>query len=500
MIQITINAVDLTDDIVPASLQVVSVLTNEPDSAQFQLKIIGSRAAPVFDDDIVIYDGSEKIFAGKVVEVSQAMAGSKLPVVLVRCVDHTFEFDRLLASKTYESQTIQAIIADLVSSYATGFTSVNANSTFVIEKIVFNQVPLSQCIRRLADIVRYDWYIDEDKAVHFFEKNTNTAPFDLTDTNGNYVTNSLVRSSDGSQLVNRVKVRGGLYDGNSYTDVITATGSPKSFVLPYKMSNLVIELNTVGTAFATQGVGIDFIDEFGTASGTTISVLYNFQMQSIRFENELTTGNKVRFTGNPKVAVLAVAEDSASVALYGVIEKIIKDTGISSNEVARQRATAELVAFAETVVDASFMTYTSGLRTGMLINVASSFRGFDDDLLIKKLTFRARTNTTYEYQVDCISTQRYSMIDLLRKIITPDPRLEDEQETAEQIYPINEEVVSTDLWTNVSPELVEETVTSTDTWLNIAGNTIVWVYGFYFPTSHSDTNRMGRFDRDSKYQ
>lgn len=499
MIDVKVNGTSVASWVVPRSLQVVQNLTNEVDTAQFSIQIVGSRTAPAFNDDIIVYDGSSKIFAGKVVEVIEDMQGNKLPIATVKCVDHTFQFDRVLAAKTYTNTTINAIISDLVGTYATAFGTAYVASTYEIEKIVFNQVPLSQCIRRLADIVRYDWYIDEDKQLHFFEKSTNTAPFNLADTTGVYVNDSLRRNSDGSQLINRVKVRGGLYDGDSYTDVLSVTGSPKSFVLPYQFSNLAIDLDTTGT-FVAQGVGVDFIDDFGTATGTTISVLYNYQTQSIRFQNSLTTGNRVRFTGNPKVPVLAIAEDTPSVAQYGAIEKIIKDTAIVSNTVARKRAAAELIAFADLIVDASFVTYTAGLRAGMLINVASSLRSFNDDLIIKRITFRPRSHTAYEYKVDCISTQRYTMLDLLRKIITPDPRLEDESETSEQLYPVSEEITMTDLWTQYAANLISETVTNTDVWITIAAGTISWVWGYYAPTSHSDPKRMGRYDLDSKWQ
>ena len=285
MIDVTLNGTSIGEWIVPASIRVIQNLTNEPDTAQFSIRLVGSRTAPVFDDDVIVYDGSSKIFAGKVVEASEAMQGAKIPVVNVRCVDNTFEFDRLLAAKTYSNTAIDDIISDLVTSYAPTYGTAYVSSSFVIEKIVFNQVPLSQCLKRLADIVRYDWYIDEDKQIHFFEKFTNLAPFDLTDTGGNYIYNSLKRSSDGSQLVNRVKVRGGEHDGASYSDILNATGSATSFLLPYRFANLVIELsNTSGTAFAVQGLGLDFVDEFGTATGTTISVLYNYQEKTIRFE------------------------------------------------------------------------------------------------------------------------------------------------------------------------------------------------------------------------
>ena len=496
MIDVTNNGTSIAEWIKPQSLIVRQQLTNEPDTAQFSIILKTGRTAPTFNDDVIIYDGSTKIFAGKVVEIKEAMKSAVLPFITVHCVDHTFEFDRKLAAKTYTDQTIQQIISDMAyTAHGTTFGTTYAVSTFVIEKIVFNQVPLSQCMRRLADIVRYDWYIDEDKQIHFFPKNTNLAPYDLSDTNGNHVFNSLNRSEDGSQIVNRVKVRGGEYNGDTYTDIITVTGTPLSFVLPYKFANLTIETDQAGAGtFTTQTIGIDFIDTFDTDF-----VLYNFQTQSFRFGTPLTLPARVRFTGNPKVPVLSIAEDAPSVLTYGAIEKMIRDDSIVSNEVARKRAAGELLAFTSLVVDSSFETYTAGLRTGMLINIASSSRGFDDDLIIKRITFKARTNTTYDYQVECISTQRYTLLDLLRKIITPDPKSTDENETSEQIYAINEAVVITDAWTQGTPWNIAESISIADVYQGTPGANIVWVYGYYAPTSINDPKRMGKYDRDTTY-
>lgn len=513
MIDVQVNGVSIADQVNVASLVVEQNLTNEQDKASFAFVLKEGREVPEFDDDIVVYDGTTKIFAGKIVEVQETIAGSLIRVVKVNCVDHSLEFDRVLVARTYEGDTVADIVADLVDSFAPGFTYENVTSNFIIEKIVFNQVPLSQCIRKLADIVRFDWYIDEDKDLHFFDKFTNTAPYDLTDTNGKYVYKSLVRSEDGSQLVNRVKVRGGEYDGSPYTDIITVVGNDtKSFGLPYKMANLAIELDT-GSGFVAQGVGIDFVDAFGGG----ITVLYSFQTQSFRFENELADGNQIRYTGNPKTQVLAVAEDSASILRlreryeethsepapvgYGIIEKIIKDDTIASNQVARKRAAAELIAFADSIIDAQFTTYTAGLRAGMLLHAQSDKRGFEDDLIIKKIKFSALTPSEFIYDVQCISTQRFTLLEILRKVVTPAPRPEDEREVSEPVFPVNETLTIVDEALKIDPFFPTESIAIGEDHYKDAVDPgdVEWVYGYYAPTSVSDVKRMAKYDRDAKY-
>lgn len=494
MIQIRVNNVDITSLVVFPSMSVKQNLTNQADTASFSVRKFGGRTlVPQFNDDIGIYDGSTKIFGGTVLQVTESVeSGGGGVVFSVNCADYTYEMDKLLASRVYEDETITDIINDLVTSYAPGFTSNNVTSDFEVEKIVFNQVPLSQCLKRLAEIVRYDWYVDENKDIHFFAKETNVAPFGLTDTNGNYVYKSLTRTLDGSQVVNRVKVRGGEYNGASYTDTITVSGNAsKSFKLPYRFANLQIELDT-GSGFVAQDVGVDFIDDF-----VSDDVLYNFQEQTIRFENALADGNKIRFTGNPKVRVLGVAEDPDSIALYGKIEKLLRDDNIQSNTVARRRANAELYAYSQAQVDARFDTYTPGLRAGMLINVQSNLRGNNDSLITKSITFKPYTPHEYFYSVECISTKRFDLIDLLQKILEPEPLSTDEVETAEEAFTDTQEIAIAEEYEVVAAFDDEQTVAAAENYiLNPlgAGVNAEYVLAPYIPTGQTDTKRAGRLD------
>lgn len=476
MITIELNSVDITSDVQLGSIVVQQQITFAVDTASFNIRRTGDHVSinPEYGDEIEIYDGDEKVFGGTVVSVKKApFSGAEGEILQIKCTDYTYLMDSRMAARVYENETITDIIDDLITSYAPGFTSNNVTSTFVIEKIVFNQVPLSQCIKRLAEITNYNWYVDENKDVHFFEKNTDVAPFNITDENGNYVYKTLQRTYDGTQVANRIKVRGGEYDGELYSDKITVVGNEsKSFKLPYRFANLQVWLDT-GSGPVAQNVGIDFINDF-----TTDDVLYNFNEQMIRWENELSDGDVISFGGNPKVPVFAIAEDPVSITEYGVREKLIRDNSIESNEVARRRANAELYTYAEPIVDARFSTYTPGLRAGMTMNISSVNQSFNEDLIIKGLTFRMRDHETFQYDVELISTKRYDFIALLQKILQPEPQPSDERETSEEIFTDtrNVQVVEGDY-------VIDPLGPNTDAH---------YVIGPYHPLSVDDPKRQGR--------
>lgn len=494
-ITVKINTVDKTSDIVQGTLEVAQRLTREVDTATFSvLQTPGRDLTPAYYDDVEIYDGSTKVFGGKILTVqTRPRAGTGILEHSVHCVDHTYEMDRTLASKTYEDETIEDIIDDLISSYAPTFTTNNVSSTFTIEKIVFNQVSLSSCLKRLADIVNYEWYVDEDKDVNFFPRHTNTAPFDVTDTNGNSIYKSLKRTSDGSEVVNRVKVRGGEYEGPTYTDRFTVNGDDtKSFKLPYRFGNLTVTLDPDGTP-DSQSVGIDFIDDF-----TSYDVLHNFQEQMIRWESELSDGTVVEFSGNPKVPVFAVAEDPDSIEAYGKIEKLVRDNSIESNTIARKRAIAELYKYAEPVLDATFRTYTPGLRCGMLFDFSSAEQDIDEQLLIKKLTFLERDHDSFMYEVELVSTNRHNFISLLQNILEPESQQSDERETSEEIFTDTQEIeIQEDIdVVNAVEDTAQEIEIQENYEIDPLGDdtNATYVLGPYAPTSQTDTKRPGRLD------
>lgn len=490
-IVVEINSIDRSDHIEWDSLQVRQNLTSQVDTAGFKIRKYGTRTyIPNTGDEIIIYDNGDKVFAGAITKVDESTESNAGGVVFdIDCADFAFDLDSRLVTKVYSNQTIGDIIADIAANFApAGFTAVNANSTFFVVKIVFNQIPITACLRRLANIVKYEWYVDEDKDIHFFPNFTNTAPFNLTDISGNYVYDSLKRIIDGTQIVNRCKVRGGEFDAAAYSDTIIVAGNDtKSFQLPYKFSNLSVLLNTVA-----QTVGIDFIDD-----PTLFDVLYNFQEKTLKWPAPLSDLDQIDFTGNPKVPVLAIAEDNASITEFGLREKLIRDTSIEDITTARRRAIGELLAYADEVSDCRFKTYTPGLRTGQTININSVLRSFSEDFIIKSVSFRPIDPTTFQYDIGLVTTRRYGLIELLRKLLEPEDQAFDENEVAE--------IVQTDIQSITIDELIFLTVAESD----IATITIteaifkdpigantepIWVLAGYFPTSPADPKREGRLD------
>jgi hypothetical protein len=221
-------------------------------------------------------------------------------------------------------------------------------------------------------------------------------------------------------------VRGGTYHGATYTDTITVKGSvTASWVLPYKFekSTLTISINSVSKT----------IGSYGSDTFANFDILYRDSDQSISVASPLADGSTIAFSGTPIIPVLAVAADSASIALYGTREKLVTDTSIIDIDSARQRATIELAAYKDPQGELDFDTYTPGLNIGQVINLNSALRALNEDYIIRQMTCTVHTPTSLKYSIVAVSVRAYTFIDVLQSILTPPDMPIDPDEVSEVI-------------------------------------------------------------------
>jgi hypothetical protein len=180
---VTLAGVDITTQIDQDNFQVQQVIGTQKNTTTLFYKKFGNRSyVPAVFDTVLIQDGTSTIFGGRIVTVTETPINPAAGVVYqLDCADYSIDLDAMLVSQEYDGMTVGAIIADMLTNFAPAFTGTNVSCGFPITKIVFNQITISQAIKRLANIVQYDWYVDPDKDVHFFPKYTKLAPFNLTD-------------------------------------------------------------------------------------------------------------------------------------------------------------------------------------------------------------------------------------------------------------------------------------------------------------------------------
>lgn len=474
-LKIEIEGVDRTNLISKEGFSITKAKTSQVDTCNFTYKKYGSLTwTPQREHEIVITDEdtSTVLFGGRLVDIDLSLDVNGVVTFNVKCVDYTHDLNDELLAKTYENQTIHQIIDDFLPD---GFTSINVDCDIVIERIQFNYTRKDDVMRDLAELVGYDWYVDELKDVHFFAKEDITAPFNINETGGNLIAGTLQVAKDNSGLKNAVIVKGGEYVGLERTEAFVADGEQTQFILANKFS----ELPTVLVDSVPQVVGVAYLNQIGD----TFDCLWSFQEKYIDFgPTPLTVDSVISVTGLPLIPLIIKKNDRNSIRTYGIKEFLINDVTLKDPETAKKRAIAELQAYKDGIAEGSFLTYTDGLTAGQTIHITAASMGIDEDFIINSITMERFGNDKMIYSVDVVSQKTMGIIEFLQFLLRkPDKTIAvDKQESLTLIKEVMEE------------RSVEE---------NLRKNpfTIDWVWGYYYPTSSLDPKRMGRWDRNLEW-
>lgn len=374
-------------------LSIEDVLTSEVNTCSFGLDDIYTNK-PLNGQEVIITHRENgidvRIFAGTITGVAPTKLQGTNFAFAVDCIDYTYSLDKLLVAEDYVDKTAYYIINDIITKYTTGYTITGVPSIASpnIASIQFNYVPVSECIRALADLTGYDWYVDYYKDIKFFALDTvvTDAPIELLDNGTEF--DELELSFDNTQIRNRCFVRGGIYFSAEYTqDTITAVSGQTEFYTVYQPHELSVTVNAV-----TKTVGIENIDDAGGHD-----FLLNYDEKLLRTDTIVMAGGEaVIIKYKYQIPVICMVEDLPSQMAIkaieggtGIYETIVVDKNIETIEGARQRATAELLQYANTIVEGQFITFIDGFRSGQKIHIQLTDRNINEYYLIKSVTIES---------------------------------------------------------------------------------------------------------------
>lgn len=409
-VQILINGIDKTTSILSKSFSLDRALTNQVDTVKFSiLRKSPSDYKPSILDDIKIYDSAQCLFGGQIIEINSESEGVNVETVECQAKDYSYSMDSNLVIEVYQNMTVGNIIADIISSYLIGFTGTHVSAPITVGYVAFNYEYPTKCLQQLAELINYDWYVDENKDIHFFSKGTVSAPFGITDTNGKVINDTLALNSNISNLRNSIIVRGGQYLGSLTSEKQVADGQAIIYKQGYQYNSVFVKVNGV-----SKTVGIDNIDD-----PTTKDCLYNYNEKFIRFPDASKPANGivVEVGGYPYIPVIVKINDVASISQYGKREFKIIDKSINSKQGARDRAQAEIAGWSQSLKEGGFETYQGGLNVGQQININSVSRGINQDYVISRITTRMHSPTDFIHNVTLVTTKTFGMVEFLQKLL-----------------------------------------------------------------------------------
>lgn len=420
---ITINAVEAKNQIKKGSLRITDQINNRTDICQFTIeRSADSNIKPLVNQEVIATLNGSRIFGGLIIAIQEKVVGHTTVQYEVRCADYLYSLDSKLIVERYEDTTAEDVIADLVAVYASGFTINGVSAPKVLKSVAFNRITMSQAIQKIARLLNYSWYVDYTKDIHFFSKNAEAAPFNLSDISANYDFESLEINRDISQIRNSIFVRGGETEGDQRTETYVADAGQTEFPLASKFARKPeVEVDSV-----MQSIGVDFLSDPLMYQG-----LWNFNEKYVGFTagNEMVGGEVVTFSGVPLYPIIVNVPSPVSIGQFGEFQYQITDKTIKTKQEAIDRALAELDAYAATINEGSFETTNSGLRSGQIININSTLRDVAEDFLIQKVQFVMRSPTEFIWSVELATLKTVGIVDILQRLLLDEELTEDEELT-----------------------------------------------------------------------
>lgn len=474
-----------------AHVQITQGATKEATTANLVVNFYGDKYQPGGEDEVEIYDGATKIFGGFIVRAEQRLIQGHVVIYECDLKNKVYRLDYKLVNSTYEKETAHDIIEDIVANFSgPGITTTNVENDLSaeMEQISFNNVPASEAIQQLADIFNKEWYVDPDGDIHFFSKFAEAAPFDLTDTGGKYVFDSLVVSDDYTQIRNSILVEGGEEKSTEdESDTFVGNGVQYTFALSRKYTGIAVTLD--GSPLTVGIANINSFDDY--------DCLYDFNLRSLSFDPTNPPGNGLELvvTGKYFFPIAVRFREGTSIGTYGERQFLIQDKQIKSRTDAVARASAEISAFSSKVSEGKFTTHESGLQAGQKITIQSDARGIKKEFVIQRLTGKLVSPSLFEWDAEIVSVKTYELIDLLAQIIKG-KRIEVSADAVIQnAERVNRTVeVSRTISVRTPVEVARDILIARDyrTYLN---NPPIWVAGPFVPPDIDDRRRVAFADR-----
>lgn len=411
-LEILLNGIPL-NNIIQQSLSFSQSVTKEPSTLSFSIRHDPTKTIPSLGGTIILRENNINLFKGTVVEKEDEIEGNLVITTKISCKDGLHLFDSLLVSKAYSNTTVGAVVLDIVTNFSVGFTLEIPDITPTVKSIKFNYESPSKCLQTIAQQIGWDWFIDSSYVVHFFNVGVEIAPFEVTDTNGKAVFNSMSFSSNILELKNSVFLRGGEYlDTVSEADALdkyTADGQQVVINLGYKYNSIQVSVDGV-----LQSVGVDYLSD-----PLNFDVLYNFQEKLLRWREDNKPANLdiVKVWGNVYVPLIVQAEDGDSILAYGRFEDIKIDRTITSVLEAEQAVGAILDQWGSGSYEGSFKTKETGLRAGQQITINSAIFGVNDTYKINRISGRISGHNSFEYTVQFIKSGNINFTDIMVELL-----------------------------------------------------------------------------------
>ncbi len=419
LVTLTINGVDRTSLLKLDTLQINDGFGSRV-TAEFEILDPSGAYRPDNGEPVVIArTGPVKIFAGLIdsPDDEQKPPGTKALKYLVKCADYSQVCDRHRVAGVYENMLAGDIIKDIVATALAGegITTTNVQDGPVVTKILFNYCTATDAFNELAELAGFGWYVDFDKDLHFFDRATNAAPFNITDALNNARAVKVSRPKD--RYRNRQFVRGSNALSDYRTETFAGDGSRREFFVTFPMQTVpTVKVNGIVKTVGIRGIdsgkdwywsqGSDAISQDTSGAvlraGDTLTVIYRFLYP-----------------------VLLVKEDSTQISARqaveggtGVYEDLEEDSSVEDFTTAETLSLARLRQYGVIPTVVTYETDNDGLRSGQLQTIQIAKHNLNGSFLIESVSVKDISGKFLRYEVKAVSGERIGgWVDFFKSLI-----------------------------------------------------------------------------------
>ena len=314
----------------------------------------------------------------------------------VMAVDLSQIMDRYIVVRIYDNLTAGAIVKDAIDRFVNAQGETIDTSLVqdgpLIERAVFGYKSMADVLRELSNISGFTWFVDCQRKLHFEDRATTLAPFNLFDGSANYLVGTFKPKRIRGQYRNVQILRAGEDTTDTQQEDFAGDGERQTFTIRFKFAEKpTVTLNAAAQTVGERGVDVD--DDFQwffkkgekeLSQRTSDTVLISTDVLSVTFKGLFP--------------IVQITEDSGEITTRaaiegggGVYEHVEDDDSIENRQFAIQKNESILRRFGKIPTKATYQTDNDGLTAGQLQNINLPNRGADlvGDFLIEEVTARA---------------------------------------------------------------------------------------------------------------
>ncbi len=233
----------------------------------------------------------------------------------------------------------------------------------VIPEVIFNYIPVSDCLNSLAEKVGFWWNVDAYKRVNFVSKVTNPAPWTVTERD---IIGEPVVTQGNPQYRNKQYILGGKATTAPLSEIKFGDGNTKTITVGFPMAAApAITVNNQPKTVGTKGVDDGKTDWYWSKGDSVITS-----------DTPLANGAQLQITYQGEYPIVGIYSQSFNISKLknlvgsgtGIIENVTK-VETNSQEAALQNAIQLIQQYSIDGRKLQFKTDQKGLKPGQLLNV-----------------------------------------------------------------------------------------------------------------------------------